>query len=393
MTSPTHTTSTELSGADLEKIKQCAAKKTFKKDEIIFSEGDQADCLYFIESGELAVLIQKFTKQETVAVLEAGDCVGEMSFFNGERRSASVKAQTDGELLVVSRDAFIALLSQDEELESRIRKLVDARNRELAVKETLIDDHATGRSEKFQLGIKGDPSLRESAFMRTRYESVVDKILPLLQQSLYDLLVNRCVYEVLIHFNSGEVLVKSVFNPFVDDIHPATKLTSKAYINRHFALIDYNEKIRIVQRMMNHISSDDCMLNLDKISRGKLDMFYKTWNPLKPTEIAQTVSTLMSLRNSPDFYLRNFTISMIRDSIRLQFNCDGTHLLDGKAYQEFLQNNLIEDDGSYEIDRRKANRRIPHNQPTQYMTTFADRRSPPGRRQEDWEKLYETHNV
>jgi hypothetical protein len=383
----------ELTSEDLEKIKQCATKKSFEKDEVIFSEGDEADNMYFIESGKLSVVIQKFTIKETVATLEAGNCVGEMVFFNGDKRSASVIAQTEGVLLVVNQTNFMRLLSEDEELASRVKLIVEARNNILAAKETLVDDHTTGNDVKFHLGIKGDPSLRESAFMRERYESTVDPILPQLQLTLYELLANRCVYEVLIHFNSGEVLVKSIFNPFVDEIHQASKLISKAYINRHFPLVDYDEKIGMIKRMMMHISEDSCMDNLDDITRSMLEISYKSWNPLKPKEIAQTVSKLLSLRTIQDFYLRNFTISMVRDSIRLQFNCDGTHLLDGEAYQEFLKDNLIDDDELFEVDRRNSSRRNVASDLEELKMTYTDRRSPPGRRKEDWEVLYQALNV
>jgi len=376
----------ELAYEDLEKIKQCAIMKSFRKDEVIFAEGDEAGNMYYIESGELSVVIQKFTRQETVASLKAGDCVGEMPFFNGEKRSASVIAQTDSVLFVISRTAFTKLLSEDKALSSRVKAIIEERYLDLAEKETLIDDHTTGHSGKFHLGIKGDPSLRESAFVRERYESVVDGVLAQLQPALYDLLMNRCVYEVLIHFNSGEVLVKSVFNPFVDDIHPVTKLVSKAYVNRHFPILAYDEKISMVGRMMTHLSGDPCLENLDDIKRSKFEMSYKSWSPPSPKDVANTVSRLLSLRNIPDFYLRNFTISMIRDSIRLQFNCDGTHLLDGESYQEFVKDNLIEEDEPFEMDRRKTSRRNRINDP-EHLDTFSDRRRPPGRRQQDWDAL------
>jgi len=365
-----------LTGDDLDKINQYATKKSFLKGEVIFSEGDEADCMYYIESGELSVGIQKFTQQETVSSMKAGDFVGEMAFINGENRSATVTAQTDCILLVISRAAFTELLSEDKELASRINAIVESRNNELADKENLIDniDH----SKSFHLGIKGDPSLRESAFIRERYESVVDKILPQLQSALYELLVNRCIYEVLIHFNSGEVLMKSIFNPLVDEIYPATKLVSKAYINRHFPKVDYNEKIDIARRLMGYLSGDPGLDKLDEINRNRLAMSFKSWVPLEQKDIANTISKLRALRNIPDFYLRNFTISMIRDSIRLQFNCDGTHLLDSESYQVFLRNNLMEENGLPEVDRRKVNRRVSS------MVVSSDRRCPPGRRDEDW---------
>lgn len=375
----------KLTNEDLEKIKQCATRKSFKKGDIIFSEGDEANNMYYIESGDLSVEIQKFTLQETVTSMKAGDCVGEMAFINGEKRSATVIALTDCVLLDVNRDAFTKLLSEDRELASRINAIVESRNYELADKENLIDTlHGKGQ---FHLGIKGDPSLRESAFMRERYESVVDSILPQLQPALYELLLNRCAYEVLIHFNSGEVLVKSIFNPLVDDIYPATKLISKAYINRHFPKVDYNEKIKMAKRLMTYLSKEPNLDNLDDISRDRLDMTYKSWQPLQPKDLVNIISKLSSLRNIPDFYLRNFTMSMIRDSIRLQFNCDGTHLLDSESYKTFLKNNLIDEDELFEVNRRKSDRRN-HKDDAMHLSNFSDRRTPPGRRQEDWGTLY-----
>jgi hypothetical protein len=31
---------------------------------------------------------------------------------------------------------------------------------------------------------------------------------------------------------------------------------------------------------------------------------------------------------------------MTRDAIRMQFNCDGTHIVSAEDYQQFLQDNL-----------------------------------------------------
>ncbi len=49
----------ELSSVDFDKIKALASQKTFRKDEVIFSEGNVADNIYFIESGRVSVFIQK----------------------------------------------------------------------------------------------------------------------------------------------------------------------------------------------------------------------------------------------------------------------------------------------------------------------------------------------
>jgi CRP-like cAMP-binding protein len=115
--------------------------------------------MYFIESGKLSVSIQKFTQNEVIDTLESGDCFGEMAFISGEHRSASVIALTDVVLLVVSKDAFINLLSEDIKLASRVEDLIKRRNKNLATKEYIIDYKVIQDNKKFHLGIKGDPSL------------------------------------------------------------------------------------------------------------------------------------------------------------------------------------------------------------------------------------------
>lgn len=52
------------------------------------------------------------------------------------------------------------------------------------------------------------------------------------------------------------------------------------------------------------------------------------------------IDKLPVLRNIPDFYLRNMGISITRDTIRMQFNCDGTHIISTKDYNQFLADNI-----------------------------------------------------
>jgi hypothetical protein len=69
-------------------------------------------------------------------------------------------------------------------------------------------------------------------------------------------------------------------------------------------------------------------------------MYYTNWKPITEDEISNTLSQLPTLRGIPNFYLRNFTISMTRNAIRLQFNCDGTHFVSSKDYQQFIDDYL-----------------------------------------------------
>lgn len=329
----------ELTDDDFDKIKRLASVQYCKKDDLIFSEGDAADYIYFIQSGRVLIFIQKFTNREEISVLGPGEYFGEMAVFNKGKRAASVVALTDTALLSVAKPAFLGLLDTDRAIADKIDGILARRNEELVLKENLLD--TTGvKGRNLRISIKGDPSLRESAFSRERYESIVDKILPLLAPRLEDLLLNRCVYEIFMHFNSGEIHVASVFDPFNEEIHPANKLVDEAYIDRHFPLISYQQKTAMIRRLYAVIVEDPCFAGLPDHLKHIFSDCYDSWEPVAPAEIANTLSRLTTLRAIPNFYLRNFAISLTRDAIRMQFNCDGTHIVSAEDYPRFLEENL-----------------------------------------------------
>lgn len=329
----------ELTSSDLYKIRARAVRQKYKKGELIFSEGDTADYVYFIESGRVSIFIQKFTVQEEIATLGPGEYFGEMAVFCKDKRTASVIALTDTALFSVDKKAFMELLSTDRAIAYKINRILAKRNEELILKENLVD--ITGiKGKNFHLSIKGDPSLRETTFTRERYESIVDKILPMLEPCLEDLLLNRCVYQIFVAFNSGEVRTSSVFDPFGEEIHQATKLVDEAYVERHFAKVAYEEKVLMLRRIYRAIAGDPIFGGLPDHFKKIFGYYYENWKPSTPGEISNTISRLTTLRSIPNYYLRNFTMSVTRDAIRMQFNCDGTHIVSAEDYQRFIEENL-----------------------------------------------------
>ena len=67
--------------------------------EVLFRQGDPADSLYFIESGELAVWLE-LPGQDRVQLrtLGPGQCLGEMALYRREQRGASVEAASAAQL-------------------------------------------------------------------------------------------------------------------------------------------------------------------------------------------------------------------------------------------------------------------------------------------------------
>jgi CRP-like cAMP-binding protein len=329
----------ELTGSDLEKIGALAVKQNYKKGELVFSEGDTADYVYFIESGLVSIFIQKFTAQEEICVLGPGEYFGEMAVLHSGKRTASVAAATDTQLLGVDKKIFLELVRTNQAVADKINKILAKRNEELLLRENLVD--ITGiKGKNLHISIKGDPSLRETTFTRERYESVVDKVLPQLQQALTELLLNRCVYQVFVGFNNGEVRTLSIFDPFHEEMHQARKLADEAYIDRHFPKVSYEEKALVVSRVYRAVAEAPVFGTLSAHFTDMYRSCYENWKAVAPEEIVNTMSRLTVLRSIPNYYLRNISVSMTRDAIRMQFNCDGTHIVSAEDYQRFLEENL-----------------------------------------------------
>lgn len=330
----------DLTTSEIEELTCFSSSQTLKDGELVFSEGDKVDAFYIIVSGEISIFVEKCGKDEPICILSSGDFFGEMAIFNNDIRAASAIAIKPTKILSIDKDDFLLFVKSHPELADKIKMILSKRNEELLLAESVVG--STGISgEKFHVSIKGDPSLRESAFERERYESIVDKSMDQLVPIFEDMLLNRCVYSVFINFNSGEVRVRSVFDPFNEEIHTVNKLMSSAYIDRHFSAVPYDEKSEFIKRTYHSILNDALFTNLPDHLQNVFNSSHKEWSPLTENEISNVIIKLKDLRSIQSFYLRNFGISLTQDAIRMQFNCDGTHFVSSDDYHKFLEENLV----------------------------------------------------
>jgi CRP/FNR family transcriptional regulator, cyclic AMP receptor protein len=79
------------------------ATRAAKAGEIIFKEGDEADQLFAIKSGEIAIQ----SGNRTLAELSANSIFGEMALIDAAPRSATAVAKTDVELVPISEKQFL----------------------------------------------------------------------------------------------------------------------------------------------------------------------------------------------------------------------------------------------------------------------------------------------
>jgi hypothetical protein len=210
---------------------------------------------------------------------------------------------------------------------------------ELVLRESIVS--ATGLNEgSLQIGIKGDPSLRETTLDRKRYESPVDKVIEPLMENLEELMLNRSCYRIFIGFNSGEIRTNSIFDPLRQEIHASEKLADSAYLDRHFPKLDFHEKIQMMRDIYGSIRKSKQFETVPGYWKSIFNKRHQTWDPMTQEEIHTIMTSIKIMRDLPDFYLRNITICIVQDLVRMQFNCDGTQIISAENYQKFIQDNM-----------------------------------------------------
>lgn len=83
----------------------------FAKGEILMKEGDLDKSMFYIVSGAVSAVAKNPNRnvKSTVNELGKGDLVGELSFFDGLPRSATLVAKEETEVFVIERGFFEGL--------------------------------------------------------------------------------------------------------------------------------------------------------------------------------------------------------------------------------------------------------------------------------------------
>lgn len=90
-------------------------RRPFRAGDTVIRAGEHDRALYIVARGELEVRAPARQRRGGLELsrIESGSVLGEVAFFDGMPRSATVRATSDGELLRLSHDAFEALALRD----------------------------------------------------------------------------------------------------------------------------------------------------------------------------------------------------------------------------------------------------------------------------------------
>jgi sulfate permease, SulP family len=99
-------------------------RRDVEAGEVIIRQGDEPDALFFLESGQLTAQLEKPGREPVrLETMTGGRIVGEIGFFLGTPRSASVVADRPSVVYVLTRDAWVRLLADDPDLASAFSRL------------------------------------------------------------------------------------------------------------------------------------------------------------------------------------------------------------------------------------------------------------------------------
>jgi len=111
-----------------------ARRHRYAAGEVVFHEGDPADSLHMIESGRVSVgLTTNYGSQVTFAIESQGEVFGELALLSTDsRRTATVTALERTETLVIQRDDFDRLRTDQPQVTEALLRILATRVRMLS---------------------------------------------------------------------------------------------------------------------------------------------------------------------------------------------------------------------------------------------------------------------
>ncbi len=106
-----------LTPEDLERVAGVAVPRRFAAHEVVFRENDDSDTCYVVRSGHARALREHSDgRQITLAQFGSGDIFGELAMFSTERRSATVEAVDDLEVVAILGNDMRSLMGRHAEI-------------------------------------------------------------------------------------------------------------------------------------------------------------------------------------------------------------------------------------------------------------------------------------
>ncbi len=149
-----------LNDTQIENLTLACGERKIKAGEHLIHRGEEGGDLYFLLDGEVDVYVVEAGREINLVQLTAPAIVGELELFTGNKRTASVRASTDGRVLALASEK---VQSRIDDGDPAVLKLMFAISRVLA-------GRLASMSDKFvELEARADPkNSRELSSFRNK---------------------------------------------------------------------------------------------------------------------------------------------------------------------------------------------------------------------------------
>jgi len=105
--------------------------KEYNAGEVVFRQGDQGNCMFVIQDGEVEAIIETGGKELRLRTMGPNEFFGEMALFEQEVRTATIRTLGPSRILSIDKKNFLGGIHEDPSLAYRIVQTMSHRIRDL----------------------------------------------------------------------------------------------------------------------------------------------------------------------------------------------------------------------------------------------------------------------
>lgn len=117
----------EMSPGQMLQIMEKVSKQPAHQGDVIIHQGETGDKFYIIASGQFQVSHQKNGAEEIITSLGEGDYFGDVALLKGVKRTATVRALTDGVLFTLTSGDFLDVVRRNLQFGLLLENVAEAR--------------------------------------------------------------------------------------------------------------------------------------------------------------------------------------------------------------------------------------------------------------------------
>lgn len=124
---------------------KAAFGRFYRDGEIIACEGEEGDCMFVVQDGEVDILVADGATQVLLRTAGRNEVLGEIAIFERRPRSATIRARGRARVLTLDKRNFLRRINEDPSLAYRLIETSSRRVRELSEEIVTLRKQLEGR--------------------------------------------------------------------------------------------------------------------------------------------------------------------------------------------------------------------------------------------------------